>query len=90
MKMLLLWAPHVLLTFDPGAIGEASIGGAESVAQYQPLVIDDWLQHLWILDVSGWDHNAAVHEVGDGVGHVRIRLGQEGLQTEHLGRQGWI
>lgn len=88
--MQLLSAPHVLLTFDPGAIGEASISGAESVAQYPPLVIDDWLEHLRVLDVSGRDHNAAVHEVGDGVGHVRFRLGQEGLQTEHLERRAWI
>lgn len=78
------------LTFDPGAVGKASISGAESVAQYPPLVIDDWLEHLRVLDVSGRDHNAAVHEVGNGVGQVRVRLGQEGLQTEHLGRRRWI
>lgn len=76
--------PQVLLTFHPVAVSEASVGGAQSVAQYPPLVIDDWLEHLRILDVSGRDHNAAVHEVGDGVGHVCVRLGQEGLQTEHL------
>lgn len=76
--------PQVLLTFDPVAVSEASVAGAQSVAQYPPLVIDDWLEHLRILDVSGRDHNAAVHEVGDGVGHVLVRLGQEGLQTEHL------
>lgn len=81
-------APRVLLTFDPGAVGKASISG--SVAQHPPLVVDDRLEHLRVLDVSGRDHNAAVHEVGDGGGHVLVRLGQEGLQTEDLGRSGWI
>lgn len=71
-------------TFDPVAKGQPGVGGAESVSQHPLLVADDWLQHGLVLDLSGGDNDAAVHEVCDGVGHVLFALAQEGLQTEHL------
>lgn len=73
-----------MLTLDPVTKGETGVGGTESVTQHLLLEIDDWLKHSLILDLSGRDHNAAVHEVSDGVGQIFVGLGQEGLQTEHL------
>lgn len=71
-------------TFDPVTKGQPGVGGAESVSQHPLLVADDCLQHGLVLDLSGGDNDAAVHEVCDGVGHILFALGQEGLQTEHL------
>lgn len=79
--------PRSILTFDPGTKGKSSIGGAESVTQHFLLKFDDGLKHSLILDLGGRDHNAAVHEVSDGIGQIFFSLGQEGLQTEHLSEQ---
>lgn len=79
--------PTSLATFDPVAEGQPGVGGAESVPQQPLLEADDWLQHHLVLDLSGGDDDAAVHEVCDGVGHVFFGLGQEGLQTEHLSEE---
>lgn len=76
-----------MLTFDPVAKGKTGVGGTESVTQDLLLEIDDWLKHFLILDLSGRDHNAAVHEVSDGVGQIFVSLGQVGFQTEHLSEQ---
>lgn len=73
-----------MLTFDPVAKGKTGVNGAKSVLQHLPLEIDYWLQHCLVLDLRGRDHNAAVHEVSDGVGQIFVSLGQEGLETEHL------
>lgn len=73
-----------MLTFDPVTVSKARVCGAESVTQHPLLEIDDWLKHFRILDLSGWDDDAAVHEVSDGVGHFFVGLRQVGLQTEHL------
>lgn len=73
-----------MLTFDPVTIGKTGVSGAQSVTQHLLLEIDDWRHHFLILDLSRRDHNAAVHEVSDGIGHIFVGLGQEGLQTEHL------
>lgn len=77
-------AVHSMLTFDPVTKGKAHVAGTESVTQHLLLESDDWLKHSLVLDLSGRDHNAAVHEVGDGVGQVLVGLGQVGLQTKHL------
>lgn len=76
-----------MLTFDPVTKGHAWVNGTESITQHLLLELDDWLEHRLVLDLSGRDHNAAVHEVCDGVGHIFFSLGQEGLQTEHLSEQ---
>lgn len=76
-----------MLTFDPVAKGKTGVGGTESVTQHLPLETDDWVEHRLILDHGGRDHNAAVHEVSDGVGQIFFILGQVGLQTEHLSEQ---
>jgi len=73
-----------MLTFDSFTKGKTSVGGTQSVTQHLLLVIDDWHQHILILDLSGRNHNAAVHEVSNGVGQIFVSLSQEGLQTEHL------
>lgn len=71
-------------TSDPVAKGEPGVSGAESVTQQLLLEVDDRLQHNPVLDLGGGDHNAAVHEVCDGIGYFLFSLGQVGLQTEHL------
>lgn len=76
-----------MLTFDPVAKCKTGVRGTDSFSQHPPLELDDWLQHPLILDLSGRDHNAAVHEVRDGVGQIFVSLGQEGLQTEYLSRR---
>lgn len=73
-----------MLTFDPVAKAKTGIGGTQSVTQHLLLEIDDWCKHCLILDLSGGNHNTAVHEVSDGIGQIFVSLGQEGLQTEHL------
>lgn len=76
-----------MLTFDPVAKCKTGVTGTDSVSQHPLLELDDWLQHPLVLDLSGRDHNAAVHEVSDGVGQIFVSLGQEGLQTEYLLKQ---
>lgn len=68
-----------MLTSDSVAKGKTVVGGTESVTQHLPLVVDDWLKQSLILDLSGRDHNAAVHEVSDGIGQIFVSLGQEGF-----------
>lgn len=87
-KLLLLrfW----MLTFDPVAKCEARVTGAVSVRQHLLLEIDDWLQHGLVLDVSGRNHDAAVHEVSDGVGQILVSLSQEGFQAEDLGQDSTV
>ena len=76
-----------MLTYDPVTKGQTGVEGTQPVAQHPLLVIDDRPQHFLVLDLSGRDHNAAVHEVSDGVGQIFVCLSQEGLQTEHLREQ---
>lgn len=76
-----------MVTFDPVAKCKTVVRGADSVSQHPLLELDDWLQHPLILDLSGRDYNAAVHEVSDGVGQIFVSLGQEGLQTEYLSKR---
>lgn len=74
------------LTFEPIAKCKSCVTGANSVTQHLLLEIDDRFQHCCILDLGGRNHDAAVHEVTDGVGQVFFGLRQKGLQTEHLSR----
>lgn len=76
-----------MLTFDPITKCKTGVTGADSVTQHLLLEINDWLQHCLLLDLSRGNHNAAVHEVGNGVGQIFVGLSQEGLQTEHLSEQ---
>lgn len=49
---------------------------------------DDWLEHGLALDLSGWDQNAAVHEVSNGTGQLFFTIGKIGLQAEDLLMRG--
>ena len=73
-----------MLTFNPVTKCETGVIGAESFTQHLPLELNHWIQHGRILDLSGRNHDAAVHEVSDGVVQIFGGLGQEGFQTEHL------
>ena len=75
------------LTFSISTYDEAGVIGAESVSQHLLLEVDDWLEHSLVLDLSGRDDNAAVHEVSDGIGQVLVSLSQVRLQTKHLHNQ---
>lgn len=76
-----------MLTCDPVTKGKTGVAGTESVTQHLLLEIDDWLKHCLVLDLSGGDDNAAVHEVSDGVGQIFFSLGQKSLQTKDLREQ---
>lgn len=56
-----------MLTFHPFPKGKTGVSGTESVTQEFFLEVNHRLQHCLILDLSGWNHNAAVHEVSDGI-----------------------
>lgn len=83
----LLCTVSTVLTDDPVTKGKTGVAGTESFTQHLLLEFEDWLKHLLVLYLSGRDHYAAVHEVGNGIGQIFFSLGQEGLQTEHLSEQ---
>ena len=62
----------------------SSVSRAESVLQQLLLKANDWPQHGIILDLSGRDHNAAVHEISDGIGDLLVTLCQVCFQAEYL------
>lgn len=80
--------PKYELTLNSVAEGNPGVGRAESILQHLLLEGDDGLQHGLVLDLGGRDHDAAVHEVCDGIGHLLVSLGQVRLQAEHLGDRG--
>lgn len=72
------------LTFSSVSKGQSGVSRTESVSQHFLLVRDDGFKHGLVLDLSGRNHDAAVHEVCDGVGQIFVILGQERFQAEHL------
>lgn len=50
-----------------GVPAEPGLGGSAPVLQYFLLKADDGVEHCFVLDLSGWDDNTAVHEAGHSV-----------------------
>ena len=82
----LLWLEFKgLLTFAWLEVeAELRVWGAEPLLKELLLEADDRREHGLVLDLSRWDHNAAVHEVGHGIDQLPVTLGLEGCLVEHL------
>lgn len=75
--------PPTFARFEPQA--QRGVGGPEPVLQQFLLEANDGGEHGLALDLSGRDHDAAVHEVCHGVRQLTGALRLERRLVEHLG-----
>lgn len=83
---------RLLVALTPARLGVQAgrgIGGLEPVLQQFLLEADNGGEHRFILDLGGWDDDAAVHEVGHGVRQLAGTLCLKRCPVEHLGWRSW-
>lgn len=78
----------VLIALTPARLGvpaQCGIRGLGPVLQEFLLKADNRGEHRFVLDLGGWDDDAAVHEVDHGVHQLAGALRLKRCLIEHLG-----
>lgn len=81
------------MALTPASLGvpaESGIRGPGPVVQQFPLKADNRAEHRFVLDLGGWDDDAAVHEARHGVCQLSDALCLKCHLIEHLGWRWWM